>query len=620
MADNLRLNTTRPGTGRLGPLTPSGAPEQAAEAPTPAAASVVKKAKTDTLRLSSEAAGATGPLDPTKLNDMAKAVGAVQNERQQVSDFQARINSMVPGGVRFETKDGAQWTSGEMKNLLEVVETMSPNDRQALSGLNFVRTGQVETAEGGDAAVAKHFGKELGEVAGESAMASAKMGDSEPKGFMAQVKNFVLHSADVLEGIPILRFIGKGLKSLFGQDAPERAIVLGNSGSLVSKNVWAHEIGHQVQMVNRGWNPEKIAEFGKLSNWTETYGDGKSFAADGVDNRSGEKLLFDEQVLKAGRTDNFVSKYAMTNPAEDFAESYQAFLNDPKKLMQVAPEKFLYINAQSQRYGASEVKGFAQQTGQDLAAVSTELMLNSGLKQETLNALLGVNGLSVDKAALVSEAASQLSTGDALSQAWAKIAVDAKDPASASRLLSNPEAALGAVWGKLSADEQALFKDGSFMQARVSELQGGTASFRSSADATQTEAHRRAIGDLVGGLLNDAGFAQSLGANPAQALQASGLGERLSPEVAEAFAANPEAASKLTDELSRLMANAGSGERARFAQNLDRALVQLGPEHFSAFAMALNNKEKPGLAASMLRQVLETGNAVYQGGGDPPAC
>ncbi|MNX85878.1 hypothetical protein D3C86_1177330 [compost metagenome] len=551
---------------------------------------------------------------------MAKAVGAVQNERQQVSDFQARINSMVPGGVRFETKDGASWTSGEMKNLLEVVESMSPGDRQALSGLNFVRTGQIDTAAGGDAAVAKHFGKELGDVAGQSAMASAKMGETESKGFMAQVKNFVLHSADVLEGIPVLRFISKGLKAMFGQEAPERAIVLGNSGSLVSKNVWAHEIGHQVQMVNRGWNPEKIAEFAKLSGWTENYGDGKAVAADGVDNRTGEKLLFDEQVLKAGRTDNFVSKYAMTNPTEDFAESYQAFLSDPKKLMQVAPEKFLYINAQSQRYGASEIKGFAQQTGQDLEAVATDLMLNSGLKQATLTAILGANGLSVDKGALASEAASQLASGDPLSQAWAKIALDAKDPGAASRLIANPEEALGGLWGKLGADEQALFKDAAFMQARISELQGGMASFRSSAGATQNEAHRRAVGDLVNGLLKDPGFAQGLGANPGQALEASGLKARLAPEVAEAFASNPEAASKLTDELMRLMARAGAEERVRFEQNLDRALVQLGPEHFSAFAMALNNKEKPGLAASMLRQVLETGNAVYQGGGDPPAC
>ncbi|MNL41070.1 hypothetical protein D3C87_1634610 [compost metagenome] len=67
-----------------------------------------------------------------------------------------------------------------------------------------------------------------------------------------------------------------------------------------------------------------------------------------------------------------------------------------------------------------------------------------------------------------------------------------------------------------------------------------------------------------------------------------------------------------------MMADAGEQERSRFVQNLDRALVQLGPEHFSAFAMALNNKEKPDLAASMLRQVLETGSPVYQGGGDPP--
>lgn len=618
MADNLRLNTNRPGTGRLGPLTPSAAPEQAPEAQAPAAASVVKKAKTDTLRLSSDAVDATGPLDPTKLNDMAKAVGAVQNERQQVSDYQARINSMVPGGVRFETKDGAQWTSGEMKNLLEVVDAMSPGDRQALSGLNFVRTGKIDMAEGGDAAVGKHFGKEMGNVVGESAMGSARMGGSEPKGILGQMKSFVLHSADVLEGIPILRFIGKGLKSLFGQEAPERAIVLGNSGSLVSKNIWAHEIGHQVQMVNRGWNPEKIAEFGKLSNWTENYGDGKSVAADGVDNRSGDRMLFDEQVLKAGRTDNFVSKYAMTNPTEDFAESYQAFLNDPKKLMQVAPEKFLYINAQSQRYGASEVKGFAQQTGQDLEAVSTELMLNSGLKQATLNALLTVNGLSADKGALVAEAASQLASGDALSQAWAKIAVEAKDPAAAQRLVSNPEAALGEVWGKLSGDEQALFKDAGFMQARVEELQGGLASYRSSADAASNEIFRTGTAQLMDGLMSNAAFRQALTRDPAKALQEAGLSDRLPAEVVAAFGQNPGAVGQLVAAVEEQLANADAPSREKFGANLAKALPLLGPEHFSAFAMALNNKQDEGRAGKLIRQMLDTGTVVYQGGGEPP--
>lgn len=605
MADNINLSGNRASTGRLGSLSQTGRLDPAAlNQAAPPAEGIVKKAKTDTLRLS-DAAGAASPVDAAGVRDLAEKVGAVQNEQKQVAELQARITSLVPGGVKFETTDGASWSSTELKNLQEVVEGMSPSDRQALSGMNFVRAGKVDLAEGADASANKHLGEGF---ADEGAAAVAKT-QGESKGIMGRLGEFARHSAEVLEGIPVLRYIGRALKSLFGQQAPERAIVFGNSGSLISKQIWAHEIGHQVQMVNRGWNPEKIAEFAKLSGWTETYG-GKQYGADGVDNRTGGRLLFDEQVLKSARTDNFVSKYAMTNPTEDFAESYQAFLSDPKKLMELAPEKFLFINAQSQKYSASEVKGYAQQVGQDLDAVATELTLKSGLKQETLNAVLMVNGVSPDKGALISEAASNLSSGDALSQAWAKIATDAKDPQAAARLVSDPAGALGEVWGKLSREEQALVSDPKFLQARVDELQAGFASYRSSADAAQTELYRKGISSLMDRLMNDPASRQSA----AQALQ----GLTLPAEVVEAFTSNPGAFAKLGAELGALLANASAEEKQRYGQNLKKALPQLGPEHFSALAMALNNKQDEALAAKMIRQGLETGSVVYQGGGDPP--
>lgn len=611
MADNINLSGNRASTGRLGSLSQTGRLDPAvANQAAPAADPTIKKAKTDTLRLSGDAASAASPVDAAGVRDLAEKVGAVQNEQKQVAEIQARITSLVPGGVKFEATDGASWSSTELKNLQEVVEGMSPSDRQALSGMNFVRAGQVDMAEGGEASANKHLGEGF---ASEGAAAVAKT-QGESKGVMGRLGEFARHSAEVLEGIPILRYIGRALKSLFGQQAPERAIVFGNSGSLISKQIWAHEIGHQVQMVNRGWNPEKIAEFGKLSGWTENYGNGKQYAADGVDNRTGGRMLFDEQVLKAARNDNFVSKYAMTNPTEDFAESYQAFLSDPKKLMEAAPEKFLFINAQSQKYNASEVKGFAQQTGQDLDAVTTELMLKSGLKQETLNAILTVNGVAADKGALISEAASSLSSGDALSQAWAKIATDAKDPQAAARLLSDPAGSLGEVWSKLSPEEQALVADKKFLQARVDELQAGFASYRSSADAAQNELYRKGISTLMDRLMTDPTYRQTLSQSPAQAL--SGLS--LPAEVVEAFTQNPGAVAKLGTEIGALMDNASADERKRYEQNLKKALPNLGPEHFSALAMALNNQQDVALAGKMVRQAIETGSVIYQGGGDPP--
>ncbi|HEY9855554.1 MAG TPA: hypothetical protein V6D05_07445 [Stenomitos sp.] len=608
MADNINFSSNRASTGRLGSLNGTGRLDPTVANQAPVADPTIKKAKTDTLRLS-DAAGAASPVDAASVRDLAEKVGAVQNEQKQVSELQARINSLVPGGVKFETSDGASWSSTELKNLQEVVEGMSPSDRQALSGMNFVRAGKVDLADGANASTEKQVGEGFTDG---GAMASART-QGESKGVMGRLGEFARHSAEVLEGIPILRYIGRALKSLFGQQAPERAIVFGNSGTMISKQIWAHEIGHQVQMVNRGWNPEKIAEFAKLSGWTETYGN-KQYAADGVDNRTGERMNFDEQVLKAGRSDNFVSKYAMTSPTEDFAESYQAFLNDPKKLMEQAPEKFLFINAQSQKYSASEVKGYAQQAGQDLDTVATELMLNSGLKQETLNSLLTVNGVAPDKGALLSDAASHLTSGDALSQAWAKIATDAKDPQGAARLLADPASTLGEVWNKLAPDEQALLKDQTFMQARLNELQGGFASYRSSADATETELYREGTKALVDRLMNDPAYRQTLAQDPAQAL----TGLHLPPEVVEAFTHNPGAVSKFTQAIGELMDHASAEEKSRYQANLLKALPQLGPEHFGALAMALNNPKDEGLAGKMVKQALETGSVVYQGGGEPP--
>lgn len=605
MADDIRFNSNRPGTGRLGAFPQTGNLD-----PSVAEPQVQKKAKTDTLRLSSGVQGSVGLGDLAGVRDTARAVGAVQDEQKLIGDLQNRIHALVPGGVKFDTQDGAAWSAQDLGNLFEVVDAMSPLDRQALSGMSLVRGGKLEVAEGGAHAVGSQMGKDMGEAAG-SAAGVARTGSNS--GF----KDFVLHSAETLEGIPVLRYIGKFLKNMFGQQAPERAIVLGDSGKMVSKSVWAHEIGHQVQMVNRGWNPEKIAEFAKLSGWKEDYGQGHVSEADGIDNRTGEKLLFDEQVVKAGRSDNFVSKYAKTSPVEDFAESYRIFITDPKAMMEMAPDKFLFINAQSQRYTASEVKGYAQQAGQDLETIGTDLLLHSGLKQDTLNTILTVNGLTPDRAAIRSDAAAKLNSADPLSQAWARLTFASKDPALSQAFLSDPASAMGDVWDKLKPEERAIFSDSNFMHARLGELQAGFASAKSASDATDVEVHRRGIGQFMAKLMEDKGFREALAHDPAKTLADAGLVSKLPDEVVEAFGNNPGAVKKLTSEITELLEGATAEERSKYESNLQKALVAVGHEHFVAFADALNNKNE-GLAAMEIRQALEMGSVVYQGGGEPP--
>lgn len=606
MADDIRFNSNRPGTGRLGAFPQTGNLDPSVVQP-----QVQKKAKTDTLRLSAGVQGSIGLGEISEVRDTARAVGAVKDEKKQVSDLQTRIQSLVPGGVTFDTQDGAAWSAQDLGNLFEVVEAMSPADRQVLSGMSLVRGGKLDVAEGGAGAVGSQMGKDLGDAAG-SAAGVARSGSQG--GF----RDFVLQSAETLEDIPVLRYVGKFLKNMFGQQAPERAIVLGDAGKMLSKSVWAHEIGHQVQMVNRGWNPEKIAEFAKLSGWKEDYGMGHVSEADGVDNRTGEKMLFDEKIVKAGRSDNFVSKYAKTSPVEDFAESYRVFITDPKAMMEQAPDKFLYINAQSQRYSASEVKGYAQQAGQDLETIGTDLLLHSGLKQGTLNSILTVNGLEPDRAAIRSDAASKLNSPDPLSQAWARLTFASKDPALSQAFLSDPASALGEVWDQLKPEERAIFSDTNFMHARLGELQAGFASAKSASDATDVEIHRRGIGQFMTKLMEDKAFRDGLTHDAAKTLADAGLVSKLPEEVVAAFGNNPAAIKKLTTEIAALLDGASSEDRTKYEGNLKKALGTVGPEHFVAFADALNNKKDEGLAAKEIRQALEMGSVVYQGGGEPP--
>lgn len=155
-----------------------------------------------------------------------------------------------------------------------------------------------------------------------------------------------------------------------------------------AEEVILHETGHHFQL---GLNNEQhyIAEFGKLSNWRESSGK----AADGYTHGkfAPEELMDVYNILASDgqvdaghysiglspqeRSQSFVSTYAATDPMEDFAESYKAFVLEPEKLMARSPRKFFFINAlpsiQARRTGAGarqishyqtdQIKGFAKQ-------------------------------------------------------------------------------------------------------------------------------------------------------------------------------------------------------------------------------------------------------------------
>jgi hypothetical protein len=607
-------NPNRPATGRLSPLAVPGEKTE----PQTDGGQVAKKAKTDTLSIDpSVAQAAAGAIAVSDVRDLAKSVGAVQNEQKSIGDLQAKIQSLVPGGVQFDTEGGGHWSSQDLKGLADVLEAMSPTDRQTLSGIHVVRAGNVDLGKGGESAIDSTLGKDISSAAQTTALGAARINsDPQQYGMSAKFKDWVVHSVSWMDDIPVLNLFSKAVKAMFGQQAPERAIVLGNSGTMIPKEVWAQEIGHQVQMANRGWNPEAIAEFGKLSNWTETF-NGQTMAADGIDHRTGTDLNFAPGVVKAGRTDNMVSKYAATSPVEDFAETYKTFTLDPQKLMQLAPDKFLYLNARSQRYNAAEVKGFAQQTGTDLPSIATELVLHSGLKQDTLNAIMTVNGVASDKSAIRSDAAGSLRGGDALSQIWAKVTSDAQDPAAAQKLINDPASALGDLWNKLSSEEQAILKDPTFMKSQVASLREGFAGTKSSADATGLEVHRKAAGSFMAKLLDDQGFQQALATDPAKALQA-GFAHSLPSDVVAAISGNPAAVKQLVTMVQGTYDGASAADKQRFQQNLAKALPNMSPEHFSAFAASLNNPQDPSTAAKQLQKAMETGSLVVQDAGGPP--
>ncbi|MBM3266206.1 MAG: hypothetical protein FJZ01_01040 [Candidatus Sericytochromatia bacterium] len=146
--------------------------------------------------------------------------------------------------------------------------------------------------------------------------------------------------------------------------------------------------------------------------------------------------------------ENFVSRYARSSAAEDFAESYRAYLKRPAELMNASPEKFLFINAKSRKYPPDEIRSIAVEAGVDLPLAMASLR-GAGLRDHTLDLIEKRNGL--EKAGAAGTAA-----GDVLES----LPAHAGDPGFAARLMADPEDALGAeTWDRLTARERQLLQD-----------------------------------------------------------------------------------------------------------------------------------------------------------------
>ncbi|MNR81324.1 hypothetical protein D3C72_120650 [compost metagenome] len=656
MAD-MNVNTPRPMTGPLRQTAPLGtSPLNAAAAGLAAEKSQITRGTRDLMeaslptaeppgasvlsnRAASKLSGLSSGVRQMVLSEGITDVMPTEAKQDQIrTNLKREISSLVPGGVTVADA-GAKWSASDLAALHDVIKAMPAADRQALSGMVFEREGAL-AMKGGDyhSNVKSLFkGEDLtsGSIGGGAYFGaqSTDGGEEKPgglRGMFSKIRDFFRNL-----GIKIFKpLMNEEQIAQFKSQAPEGKIVLTHSGSMVAKDLLAHEVGHMVQMNGGRWDPAKIKEFSQLSGWTEQYQDGTREIADGIDNRTGEMLKYESGIVKPTRDDNFVSQYAKADPIDDFAESYRAYLNDPSSLMAAAPEKLLFVNAQSGKYTRDEVAQLAQKAGVDLQDVFTNLVLDGNLKQETLNAISEMNGVQADKRRISSGA--EASNGDALAEATSKITAKAivGDTGFVNQLLSNPQAALGAeLWESLSADEQDMLKDREFVRGIVSDLGAGRASAASAGLSIKIEIAREGVRDtfsLLGGTDGKAQqFRTALAADPELALKKAGLWDKLPEELRKPFVdpANRQAVQQLAQAVSASQPSGKMGWLIKVGnqsvspevagKNLESYVKQLQPEHFKAFAERLNDPEFGGKSAQVLQSVIKTGQAPSMVAGGP---
>lgn len=481
---------------------------------------------------------------------------------KRLTDYAA---SRVPGkGATFE----GSWQLADAAIAAETLDKMSMPDRARLEGVVFKRAAAAKV----DDALQSRDSKGL------ASMAAA---ENDEFGALGKAGRSLVSLLEKLAFTsPLAALLVGWFPHAMGQ-VRNREITLGDAKPAVMREVLTHEIGHQVQF---GPTPDlaEIKEWSKLSGWM----DGPN-AALGL-GEDGELKNFDPTV-RPTRTDNFVYPdftdnldpqaleefadslkdpalkarfkdaasvqktlegaieatfgvkargYAMTSPLEDFAESYRAFQNDPDMLIKQAPDKFLFLNANSRRFSPEQVAERFKAAGVDLKATATKLA-SVGLTQETLDKINRANGLTADVQVLGAQAEKVLKKDDvpAFQRVYLELqaSVAAKDTAFLAGFLSDPAKALGETWGQLSEAEKAQFTSPQQRQELLGKLQRGQASYASAASEGLKRVHLKALQSLASDLVDRGDFRDALASDPERALAGNKHYAQLPPAVRRAL-------------------------------------------------------------------------------------
>lgn len=506
------------------------------------------------------------PIIGAPLEQLAKA--------QVAKNILKATAGLVPGaGITFEGDKA--WAISDAAAAYEVVSKLAPADRARLEGVEFKRVDSVYVKE-------QHQNRK--------AEGGAEMAVEKGKGLFGKMGFFL---ADMLEKFSLTEGLGLMLRGWFPEAITEvrnRSVLIGDAQAGHMKAMLAHEIGHQVQF---GQTPDLgfMKEWAKLSGWQNAdgspayglneHGDLRGFDP-GVHPTRKDNFVYED--FTAGLTDEkvkaFADKiqdpelkkrfasaleakktlagaieevhgvkargYSMTSPTEDYAESFRAFYQDTAQLVENAPDKFLFLNAYSQRFSPAEVKQLFAAAGHDPKAVATDLMKDSGLTQDTVDRIMKVNGLSGDAAALGAAAAKVLAQAGekgervpAFRQAFALLQkhVSDKDLAFVNKFTNDPATALGELWsGKegLSDAEKSLFGSIEQRQEIVSKLQRGHMSYATGSAQGFNDLEKAAVQRFGKKLIDDTAFRKALQADPARAV--AGLGGTMPQAVTDAMA------------------------------------------------------------------------------------
>lgn len=418
-----------------------------------------------------------------------------------------------------------------------------------------------------------------------------------------------------------------------------------------------HELAHQTQLKDGGWEPEKVKEFAKLSGWQEYDSEGNASAADGIDNKGGQSIYLPSDNIRPTKTTNFIDAYAKTTPTEDYAESYTAFVENPQSLMEHAPDKFLYLNSETRKYTSDQVAAWAAEKKVDLTKVATGMVLEAGLKTETMTNVCSVNNVSTDKEAIAKAAQkaaqdakialdraawdmlkgnSNVQPADHLGAAASALTQAALDGAKDAEaliedMIERPEEVLGkTILAALSPEEKKVLTDKDFLEKAVAGIQAGAAANNTVADDVKYQLAREGMNQLMTLLIDpkNEAFREDLADDPQKALEKEGIWDALPEEMRQPLVdpANRKALRSMLDALpTRGMLDAMKEAFATqpkedpVAKNLESYVQKLTPESFTAFAQQLSDKDLPEKAAATLKSIMETGLAP-QSDGAAPMC